>query len=88
VPVTTASELAESNRLVLHAACEPKIQLMRGRGITSGRRAVRPDGTYYRESRRRRVSGGGRRSRIPLVWAAATFAVIVAVVGVVVWFLR
>ena len=60
---------------------------MRGKGITSGRRPVRPDGTYYRETRRRRLSSGGRHLRIPMGWFA--LALILVIAGIVVtWLLR
>ena len=60
---------------------------MRGKGITSGRRPVRPDGTYYRETRRRSLSGG-RRMRARLGWAAIALVAILVVVGIVMWLLR
>jgi len=64
---------------------------MRGKGITSGRRPVRPDGSHYRESRRRRLSGGGggggRRLRVGITWVALAAGVI-AVVLFVTWILR
>jgi hypothetical protein len=61
---------------------------MRGRGINSGRRPVRPDGTYYRESRRRRVAGErDRRVRAGAGWVALILTVIVAV-AVTAWILR
>jgi hypothetical protein len=60
---------------------------MRGKGITSGRRPIRPDGGYYRESRRRRISGGGRRLRVRPAWLVATIG-LVLVVGIVMWLLR
>jgi hypothetical protein len=60
---------------------------MRGKGITSGRRRHRPDGSYYRETRRRSVSGGARRMRVGLSWAAVAVAVIMLVV-LVTWMFR
>jgi hypothetical protein len=60
---------------------------MRGKGITSGRRRHRPDGSYYRETRRRSLSAGERRLRVRLNWAAVTVAV-VALVAIVVWMFR
>ena len=61
---------------------------MRGKGITSGRRPVRPDGTYYRETRRRRLSSGGRRMRVRVGWAAVAVVAIVVIAVVFTWFLR
>ncbi len=60
---------------------------MRGRGITSGRRAIRPDGLYYRETRRRRRVGGERRMRVRLGWAAVTGALL-ALILIAVWMSR
>jgi len=60
---------------------------MRGKGITSGRRRHRPDGSYYRETRRQRLSRGGRRMRVGLNWAAVAVAVIMLVV-IVTWMFR
>ena len=61
---------------------------MRGKGITSGRRPIRPDGTYYRETRRRSISGGGRPMRVRLGWAAVAIVLILVAVGIVMWLLR
>jgi len=61
---------------------------MRGKGITSGRRPIRPDGGYYRESRRRRVGGRGGilRLRGRFNWAVLLGAAVV--IAVVFWLLR
>ena len=72
---------------VSRARAEARTVAMRGKGITSGRRPIRPDGTYYRETRRRRLAGGGRRMRVRVGWAAIALIAIVIVVGVT-WFLR
>jgi hypothetical protein len=60
---------------------------MRGKGITSGRRRHRPDGSYYRETRRQRLSRGGRHMRAGLSWVAVVVAVIMLVV-IVTWMFR
>jgi hypothetical protein len=60
---------------------------MRGKGITSGRRRNRPDGSYYRETRRQRLSRGGRRMRAGLNWAAVAVALIMLVV-IATWMFR
>jgi hypothetical protein len=49
---------------------------------------MRPDGTYYRESRRRRLSDGGRRMRARMGWATAAIVLLVAVVFAATWILR
>jgi hypothetical protein len=63
---------------------------MRGKGITSGRRPIRPDGMYYRNSRRRSVgrgSGGGLRLRLGFN-QVVLLGVAVIVAAVVYWLMR
>ncbi len=55
--------------------------------ITSGRRPQRPDGAYYRETRRRRLADRGRAMMRPRAWWAVTFTVIIVVL-VITWMLR
>jgi hypothetical protein len=43
---------------------------------------------YYRETRRRRLSSGGRSMRVRVGWAAIALVVILVVGGVVTWLLR
>ena len=60
---------------------------MRGQASPRGRRPLRPAGPYDRDTRRRRLAGGGRRMRVRVGWAAIALIAIVIVVGVT-WFLR